>query len=56
MLKVDYASVPPTPELGRRSSPHLARSTSVLSSSLAGQEGTAGEASSTDELADSRKT
>ena len=58
MLKVDYASVPPTPELGRRSSPHMARYNSVFSSSLAqaGQEGAAVEASSTDELADYLKT
>lgn len=44
MLKVDYASVPPTPELGRRPSPHMARYNSVFSSSLAlaEQEGSTG--------------
>lgn len=52
MLKVDYASVPPTRELGRRPSPHMANYNSVFASSLlqAGQEDTPDVDESADEL------
>lgn len=53
MFKVDYASVPPTRELGRRPSPHMAHYNSVFAKSLAQaqHESATGTARCEDELA-----